>query len=694
MNPTRLGPILANIALVTTTTPMVMADVDVEAGRQFWSFQPLAAHAIPVVNDEAWPRSNIDRFLLARLEARKLSPAPDATRETLLRRITLALTGMPPSIAEQDAFLADKSSKAMERAIDTLLNSDAFAERWARHWLDIVRYADTSGGSGAHPMPDAWRFRDYVIDSFRQDKPLNELIREHIAGDLLPFSSYEQQIAQLTATGFLVLGPHNYGDQDKELLALDIVDEQIDTIGKAFLGMTIGCARCHDHKFDPVSTKDYYALTGIFLSTKSAADAGFAKWFTRPYPLSPAEESERASEKARVVTLKAEIADLKLRINMHSEKPDSASEAGAAESIPGNVVGQSSPERLQAELKKKEGIYKELQEKKEPARPSIMCVGEIDQPKDTQVRVHGLPRKMGETVPRGFLQVVTSPGMPAPKIDRGSGRLELANWIASDKNPLTARVLANRIWQHLFGQGIVRSPDNFGTTGNLPTHPELLDHLALLLIQNGWSTRKLVREIVLSRAWQMASEGGNPSGAKLDPENELLWRARKRRIDAESLRDSILMLSGSLNTERGGPSLPPDFKTEFDFEITSLKRSIYIPAFRNRPDEIFSTFDFANPNFVVGKRFESTLPTQSLYLMNSPFIHEQSSKVAEKQLLEKSADAKGAVLRIYRHILGRTPKDDEMSLTLQFLRSADFSSEARAGLVRSLFSCVDFQYIH
>ncbi|MFL2478652.1 MAG: DUF1549 and DUF1553 domain-containing protein [Verrucomicrobiales bacterium] len=687
----RLGHILAKIALVATTTPMVMADIEIEEGRQFWSFQPLAEHAIPVVKDETWPRSNIDRFLLARLEASNLTPAPDATRETLLRRITFALTGLPPTIAEQDAFLADKSARPIESAIDTLLNSDAFAERWARHWLDIVRYADTSGGSGAHPMPDAWRFRDYVIDSFRQDKPLNQLIREHIAGDLLPFSSYEQQIAQLTATGFLVLGPHNYGDQDKELLALDIVDEQIDTLGKAFLGMTIGCARCHDHEFDPIPAEDYYALAGIFLSTKSVADAGFSKWFTQPYPLSTEEESEQASEKARVASLEAEIADLKMRIKMQSE-PNSVSEAGANPNT-GNAVEKSDPKKLQAELKMKEDLRKELQEKKPPARPSIMGVAEIEQPKDTQVRLRGLPREMGKTVQRGFLQVVTSPGMPSTKIDRGSGRLELANWIASDKNPLTARVLANRIWQHLFGHGIVRSPDNFGTTGNSPTHPELLDHLALLLIQNGWSTKKLVREIVLSRAWQMASAGGDPNGAKLDPENELLWRANKRRIDAESLRDSILTLSGSLNTERGGPSLPPDFKTEFDFEITSLKRSIYIPAFRNRPEEIFSNFDFANPNFVVGKRFESTLPTQSLYLMNSPFIHQQSN-LAEKQLLEKSADAKGAVLRTYRHILGRAPKDDEMSLTLHFLKSADFSSEARAGLVRSLFSCVDFQYIH
>jgi len=285
---------------VAATADVDIEAADIEAGRQFWCFQSVVKQTIPVVTDKAWPLGDIDHFVLATLESNQLKPAPNASRETLLRRVTLALTGLPPSTAEQAAFLAEQSPDALERVVDRLLNSDAFAERWARHWLDIVRYADTSGGGGSKTLPDAWRLRDYVIDSFRKDKPLDELVREHIAGDLLPFSSHEEQIAQLTATGFLVLGPHNYGAQDRELLALEIADEQIDTVGKAFLGMTLGCARCHDHKFDPIPASDYYALAGIFLSTKSVANEHASKWFTRTYPPSPEQETELAADKARI----------------------------------------------------------------------------------------------------------------------------------------------------------------------------------------------------------------------------------------------------------------------------------------------------------------------------------------------------------------------------------------------------------
>ncbi|MCH2114105.1 MAG: PSD1 and planctomycete cytochrome C domain-containing protein [Pirellulales bacterium] len=662
--------------------PAAREEIDIEAGRQFWCFQPVTRPTIPVVTDKAWPLGDIDHLILAKLEDAEITPAPDANREAILRRVTLALTGLPPTVAEQDAFLADQSPGAFERVVDYLLESDAFAECWARHWLDIIRYADSVGGGGSQVLKDSWRLRDYVIDSFRRDKPLNKMIREHIAGDLLPFSSYREQVEQLTATGFLVLGPHNYGGQDKDLIALDIADEQIDTIGKAFLGMTIGCARCHDHKFDPIPTSDYYALAGIFLSTKSVSNKHFSSWFTRTYPMSPEQKAEldagRAKDKAKIVSLTNHVAELKKRIKAVDKKANPA--AGAS---------------LRTELQEKQVSLKGLQKKKPPKQPTIMCVGEVDEPKDTPIRVRGQPRNIGETVSRGFLQVAMSPDKPAPKLDEGSGRLELAHWIASDENPLTARVLANRIWQHLLGHGIVRSSDNFGNSGNLPTHPELLDYLAVRLIQNGWSTRQLVREIVLSRTWRMASEGGDPDGDRLDIENELLWRAHKRRLNAEALRDSILMLSGTLDSdsEKGGPSLPPGLKSAIDFEFTSMKRSIYIPVFRNRLYEIFGTFDFANPNFVVSKRFESTIPTQSLYLMNSPFIHHQA-QVAAQQFLEKPADTAAATRWTYRHILCRSPSDEEMALTHEFLESEDFSSEAWASLIQSLYSCVDFQYIH
>ena len=652
--------------------------IDIAAGRQFWSFQPITQPKLPVVLDQSWPRTDIDHFLLAGLERAQLTPAPDATRVILLRRVYLALTGLPPSITQQDAFLSDLSSDAFERVVDRLLTSHAFAERWARHWLDIIRYADTTGGGGSQALPDAWRLRDYVVQAFRNDKPLNQLIREHIAGDLLPFSSYTEQADQLAATGLLVLGPHNYGGQDKQLLALEIVDEQIDTIGKAFLGMTIGCARCHDHKFDPIPTSDYYALAGIFLSTQSVSDASAAKWFTRAYPLSPQQESAQAARQTQITTLEREIIDLKAQIKALSTDANADKEVLA---------------KRNADLKQQEALVKKLKEHKDPPQPTIMCVGEAEEPQDTSIRVRGQPRALGAMVPRSFLQVATSSEMAVSKIEQGSGRLELANWIASDQNPLPARVLANRIWQHLFGEGIVRTPDNFGTTGNRPTHPALLDHLAVQLMQNGWSTRKLIRTIVLSRAWQMASTAGDPQAAAIDPENKLLWRANKRRVDAEVLRDSILALSGSLDPRRGGPSLPDDFKSEFTFKHTSQKRSIYIPVFRNQLHEIFSTFDFANPSFVVGKRFESTIPTQALYLMNSPFIY-QHAKTAAAHLLGQLTNPEDAIHRVYRHVLCRPPRQEELTLTREFLKAENFSTEVRIGLIRSLFACVDFQYIH
>ena len=662
----------------TTSVSVVKSGIDISAGRRFWSFQPVAKQKLPPVVDKSWPRKDVDHFVLARLESQHLGPAPDAKPEVLLRRVYLALTGLPPSLAQQDAFLSDPSEDAFARVVDRLLASHAFAERWARHWLDIIRYADTTGGGGSQALPDAWRLRDYVVQAFRNDKPLNELIREHIAGDLLPFSSYTEQADRFTATGLLVLGPHNYGGQDKQLLALEIADEQIDTIGKAFLGMTIGCARCHDHKFDPIPTSDYYALAGIFLSTQSVADASAARWFTRTYPLSPEQEAERAAHKAHIATLEREVIDLRAQLKTLRANADADKAAVATRS---------------AELKKKEDLLKKLKQQKEPPQPTIMCVGEAEEPQDTPIRVRGQPRALGATVPRSFLQIATSSKMTVPQIKQGSGRLELADWIASDQNPLPARVLANRIWQHLFGQGIVRTPDNFGTTGTRPTHPALLDHLAVQLLRNGWSTRKLVRTIVLSRAWQMASTGGDPQGATVDPENKLLWRTNKRRVDAETLRDSILLISGSLDPQRGGPSLPADFKSEFTFKHTSNKRSIYIPVFRNQLHEIFSTFDFANPSFVVGKRFQSTIPTQSLYLMNSPFTYQQAQATAE-QLLGQLADPEDAIRRVYRHVLCRRPRKEELVLTQEFLEAEEFSREVRIGLIRSLFSCVDFQYIH
>ncbi len=808
--------------------------IDLEAGRQFWSFRPITDPAPPEVEDEAWPRGMMDRFLLARLEEAGLRPAPDAAPEDLLRRVTVLLTGLPPTVEEQDAYLADPSAEAFAKVVDRLLASDAYAERWGRHWLDITRYADTSGGGRTMALPDAWRFRDYVIDSFRKDKPLDQLIREHIAGDLLPAEDETRRMEQLIGTGYLLLGPHNYENQDKELLDLEIADEQIDTIGRSFLGMTIGCARCHDHKFDPIPTRDYYALTGIFTSTRSVRHANVSQWYTQPYQPTPEQAAAITDYERKSEPLKKKIDELRRELRrLEVNAGGAAAENPAADTLPGLVLDESDAElsgewmesssnrrwvgagyrhdlndlkgekiatyrfevprdgerevrvswsagtnraanvpitvrhadgetvtrvdqrespsfdglfhslgkfRFEAGTASVEigtdgtsgvviidavqlmptaaetetdepagantdallaaGVRRQVEtlqadltalEKARPKLATVMAVADAEEPADTPVRIRGLVRNFGENAPRGFLQVAMPADRPTPDIAPGqSGRRELAEWVASPDNPLTARVLANRIWMHLFGEGLVRSVDNFGTTGVPPTHPELLDHLASRLIAHDWSARALIREILLTRAWAMSTDNDDPRAATADPENHLLWRAHRRKLDAETLRDSLLMLGGNLDPAGGGESLPDGFRSEFGFEFTSLKRAVYLPSFRNQMHEIFTTFDFANPNFVVGQRSRSNIPTQALYLMNSPFVHEQAALAAGNLLASDTEDRLGMA---YRKTLGRPPRAEERALAESFLLADGGDAESWSALMRTLFSCVDFQYL-
>ncbi len=817
---------------------VVESTINIEEGRKFWSFQPISDPEPGPIADSSWPRAELDHFILEKLEENGFQPSEDATPEVLFRRITLALTGLPPTIAEQEAF---QSHRSIEKAVDRLLASPAFGERWGRHWLDISRYADTSGGGRAMPLPDAWQFRDYVIDSFNQDKPLSQLMREHIAGDLLPFESREQQIEQMTGTGFLVLGPHNYENQDKELLDLEIADEQVDTVGRAFLGMTIGCARCHDHKFDPIPAKDYYAMAGIFLSSKTVAHSNVSKWTTRSHPataeqkqlLAAYSEKEKklqsqmdavkkqlrgmgqmmvsgkgnavskrdlggividdeeaelvgdwlkstsqhrwvdagyahdiakekgtksatfrpqikksgryqvrisyshGSNRAKNVPVTIQHAEGEITIpvdqqqrppfdNLFMELGTFPFEAGTAgfvrisnQGTSGHVVidavqllpegSQNQPKtadkpdepkpdfeaiaKLEAQEKELDAQLKKLAKTK-PVLPAVMAVSDADSPKDTPIRIRGVPRNLGEMAPRGVLQVALPPGQELA-VTQGSGRIELADWVASPENPLTARVVANRIWLKLFGQGIVSTPDNFGTTGTLPTHPELLDHLATRLLEHGWSAKSLIREIVLSRTYQMAStvSSENTIAEEKDPGNLLLHHFPLKRIDAETLRDSILAVSGNLDPNGGGPALPKGFRSEFGYQFNSLKRSVYIPAFRNTMHEIFGAFDFANPNFVVGQRSQSTIPTQALYLMNSPFIHEQATDAAERLFKEVPDDIAARLDLAYRRILCRPPGEAEIQLSQQFLAAENDPVAAWAGLIRALYSCVDFQYV-
>jgi hypothetical protein len=660
--------------------PAAPKGVDLAEGRQFWCFQPLKRTAPPEVTDADWPRGDVDRFLLARLEERGLAPAVDAQRAAWLRRVTFDLTGLPPAPAEIDAFVADESPDVYERVVDRLLASPHFGERWGRHWLDVARFAESSGGGRSIVFQDAWRYRDYVIRSFNEDKPLDQFIAEQIAGDLLPYATPQEQREGLVATAYLMLGAHNYEEQDKRALEMDVVDEQIDTIGRGLLGMTIACARCHDHKFDPIPTTDYYALAGILRSTHTLIHENVSKWTTRPLPMTEPEVAAAAAAfEAAVAHAKQELAEAK-------QSPDAGTEAGKKK-----IAG----------LKKKAADIK----KAGPQGPAAMAVEDSETIADCQVCIRGSVHHRGPVVPRGVLQAATvgaGPVMPANE----SGRRELANWIVSPDNPLTARVYVNRVWQHLFGVGLVRTADNFGTTGEPPSHPELLDYLAMKFISDGWSTKRLVRELALSRAYRMTTDDGH--GAARDPENRLLWRMNRKRLDAESMRDAMLVAAGTLDLAVGGPNIQDDSvlkessstnPTEYGYVFADTRRSVYTPAFRNRMHELFEAFDFADQNHAVATRNVTTAAPQALLMLNSPFVMEQAQAAAARALGGDVQSNEERIVLAFRQTLGREPTSGELALAAEAVATGDGASASDARLAvwqrlyQGLFGSLDFRYL-
>lgn len=663
----------------------VKQGIDLEAGRKFWSFQPVQPHAPPAVKDAAWPACDVDRFLLAKLEEKNLAPAPDASRAAWLRRVTFDLTGLPPTAAELAAFAADATPDAYARVVDHLLASPHFGERWGRHWLDAARFAESSGGGRSIVFKDAWRYRDYVINAINRDKPLDEFIVEQLAGDLLPHESPRAEREHLTATAYLLLGAHNYEEQDKRLLEMDVVDEQLDAIGRGLLGMTIACARCHDHKFDPIPTADYYALAGILRSTHVLIHENVSKWTTRPVPAS-AEEAEavRAYEAALAAA---------------QEQIDAAR-------------GLATPEaqKLIKSLKKDLAALK----KAGPPGATAMAVSDAEKIEDCQICIRGSIRHRGDAVPRGVLQVATI-GDPPAMPTGASGRLELARWIASPTNPLTARVFVNRAWAKLFGHGLVRTPDNFGSTGETPSHPELLDFLAARFIDDGWSTKRLIRALVLSHAYRTSSTAADEAvaarGLAADPENRLLWRFHRRRLDAEALRDAMLAASGQLDLKVGGPNIQDDSvlkessstnPTEYGYVFADTRRSVYTPAFRNRMHELFEVFDFANQNSAVAERNVTTVAPQALLMLNGPFVMQQAQAAAARSAAsglapnEPSTDDQ-RLTRAFIETLGREPTEEERTIAAAAITvEGDEAAEQAAWqqLFQALFGSVDFRYLN
>jgi hypothetical protein len=829
---------------------------------KLWALQPITKPEVPDVKNAKWGRDDIDAFILSKLEAEGISPASDADRYTLLRRVTFDLTGMPPTPEEIEAFVSDSSDHAYATVVDRLLTSQAFGDHWARHWFDLSCYADLADIQGNVLIRDAWRYRDYVIAALNSGKPLDRFIHEQVAGDLLPYEGVEQRREQIIATGYLAIGPWTLQNYIKGQLDADVVDHQIDRIGRTFLGLTLSCARCHDHKFDPVPTANYYALAGIFHSTLTTSYDGPGVWSQITHvalPQLPGADDEyqrlareigkqqqklrdefaslqRDDEELRFTTKAVNDQANSLTLNTavsanddgrkyqvsfaagpsvwagasqattnqdglllqvlrkdgtvlawHVHRPHAWSgkadaqqfnaasfvytgdgtgdvtlhitssdytgrfggalddlsivESGTSRvvfaenfdkcqlgtinskqagtglpvyakcSIPGwtgtginhaHVVdtGQdgkpnhalqiysgpavaSTDPRMADISQKLEGLSKRL-ESARPDRAQALAVTDIETPRDSPIYRRGDFQSLGDIVPRGFVDAVSvsqnydiSPGT--------SGRVQLARWLTDRENPLTSRVLVNRIWHHVFGTGLVRTVDYFGVHGETPSHPELLDFLAVRLRkQNQWSLKKTVRDMVLSRTYQMASTH-NAAAAQLDPDNRLVWHMPRRRLAAESVRDAMLAASGELDLRRGGSPLGLELKDNIRgaggnvnpanwggkiSEDVRNRRSVYLPFKRERPVgelEILSVFDFPHPNDITGARPNTTVATQALFLLNAPFVKKQSARLADRLNKGQPDDERARVNQLYLLTISRPATTDEIATALAFL---------------------------
>jgi hypothetical protein len=678
-----------------------VSTIDIEEGRKHWSFQPISNPAAPRVKDTSWPRTDIDRFVLAALEAKNLHPVSDASPVELRRRIAFDLTGLPPEPETQN-MSADKQ-------IARLMESPRFGERWARHWLDVARYAESSGSSNNVPFPLAFRYRNWVIDSFNSDKRYDQFIREQLAGDLLPAASDAQRNEQVIATGFLAVGVKNMAENEQKRFRMAIADEQIDATSRAFLGLTIACAKCHDHKFDPIPTADYYALAGIFRSSEPMIGARRNR---NPDPFGAGiiplaggpsdftDDDQKALLKAYVDRTKTGLAarDEKLRIlrEMGRSQKDRDKEVPEIEAMP-------SMQKARKVLAEAETKLATLRDRYFAALPhSIMGMRETTKPADCAIHIRGEDSQLGDEVPRGFPRVLVTANTKSVNREQ-SGRLELAEWIASPNHPLTARVMVNRIWQHLFGTGLVETPDDFGKTGQLPSNPALLDHLAQRFIAHGWSVKALIHEIMMSRVYQLGTTH-DTTAHEIDPANRLHWRMNRRRLDSDALLDSIRCISGDLVLQRPAPAFhTPAFDDRvksMDFKAwiapTLNHRTIYQPLLRDRVPDEWTMFDFPVPELVTGRRGITTVPTQALFLMNSALIVEQSKKTAAR-ILKATSDHAAITRRAYDLVFNRSPTGEELSEGVVFLQKMSIRTEAQAAtaaLCQTLFASGEFRNLY
>ncbi|MDB6124456.1 MAG: hypothetical protein JWQ71_3449 [Pedosphaera sp.] len=600
-----------------------------QSDRDHWSFKPIKKVAVPEVKEKDWVKSPIDAFVVAKLTENEMKPSPMADKRTLIRRATFDLIGLPPTLKETEEFLKDTSPDAFAKVVDRLLASPQYGERWGRYWLDVARYSDTKGDVKANRedfrYPYAWTYRDYVIRSFNEDKPYNRFILEQIAADKMDLGTNRSPLAAL---GFLTVGERFNGNIN------DIINDRIDVVTKGTLGLTVTCARCHDHKFDPIPTKDYYSLHGIFASS-----------------VEPPEEQQPILSKINMTPDYLDFAKKYNELNAEMTTLE-ASRKGKGKKNNKEIVKQETQLRRQLS-------QLELTHPGAPVRAMVL----VDRPRtsDSRVFIRGEAENKGDIVPRRFLEILSGPSRPVFK--NGSGRLELAFSIITTNNPLTARVLVNRVWMHHFGEGFVSTPDDFGNQSAPPSHPELLDYLAAKFMEEGWSIKKLHRAIMLSSVYQQSSDT-NPRYAQKDPENRLLWRANIHRLEFEAVRDSMLAIGGKLDLSMGGRPV------NLGASPYSTRRTVYGYIDRRNLPEVYNQFDFANPDIETGKRYETIVPQQALFMMNSPLVVEQARNVVGRpDFLNLKGDEKRIEL-LYNLIYQRDPDPTEIKLGLQFIKQS------------------------
>ncbi|QDU25566.1 Planctomycete cytochrome C [Anatilimnocola aggregata] len=697
----------------------VVKDKITAADREYWAFQPVRRAALPDVASDTWSRGPIDRFLLARLQTEKLQPAPEAERTTLIRRLSFDLTGLPPTKQQIDEFLADRSPDAYEQLVDRLLARPQHGEHWARHWLDLVRYAESDGYKQDDYRPQAWRYRDYVIRSLNQDKPYTQFIREQLAGDEME----PQTIDGLVATGYMRLGIYEYNQRDVKGQWSVILNDITDVTADVFLGMGMSCARCHDHKFDPILQKDYFALQAFFAPIMPRDDVPVCA------------PSERTAYEQKLAAWKMRAADILAELDELEKQPLKNAAHSQLNRFPDDVVPflvdktdeertpyekqlfalafrQAKAEQEKIDFTKKltgakkerwielrEQLKEHNDELPEPP-PTAMTVTDVG-PQAPTVTVPGKPR-LGEVLPAiptvlcspEEVGVPTSAGAISFELEKPAKagtpttgrRTALANWLGDEANPLTPRVLANRLWQHHFGKGLCESPSDFGRLGVPPSHPKLLDWIAKEFVEKGWNWKNLHRQIVTSSAYRQQSFGPSVTeSVRIDPANRLLARMPVRRLTAEQIRDSSLAVAGELSLTIGGPAV----------EAAKPRRSVYVKVRRNSRDPLLDVFDVADGLSTMPTRNVTTTPIQALLMINGSFMIAKAKAASTFVKNQGKTTSEEQVTNLYLQMLGRKPTDSEHAAALSFLRSPseDKSERTLSDLAHVLLNSNEFVYV-